>query len=240
MTQTATSARLCAHAGAVKVLRSALAGLYTPERTTSFVPVPHSQIIDLVEDRLGNYGMKIKSEEYAIQNDGMKLFGVMVLTHQTRDDFSFAMGIRTSNDKTMAAQLIAGSQIFVCDNMVFSGEPITWRKHTANLDITNEITDGVKRAIAKFSVLDGRIEELKALPISDIEAKALVVDSVMKGVMTERLIVDVVKTYLNPPHQEFEPRTMWSLHNSYTEVFKKLRPNLAMENTVELGKMFQL
>ena len=39
-------------------------------------------------------------EEYAVSNDGMKVFGVLVL-ETTFDECRFAIGIRNSNDKSM-------------------------------------------------------------------------------------------------------------------------------------------
>lgn len=241
MTQTGTasaSATLCS-GKAVKVSRADLALIRTPERTTSFVPVPHADLVDGIEESLKRHSLSIVKQDYAVQNDGQKLYGVMVLASQT-DEYSFAIGIRTSNDKTLAAQLIAAMQIFVCENGAFSGEPIVWRKHTSGLVIMDEINAGVDKTVLRFGNLSNRVEQLKALPLTDVEAKALVIDSVKKGVIAKTLIMDVVKEWEEPQHPEFEPRNMWSLHNSYTEVFKTLRPNIAMDNAIELGRMFAL
>jgi hypothetical protein len=30
--------------------------------------------------------------------------------------------------------------------------------------------------------------------------------------------------YFNPHHEEFQPRTMWSLSNAFTSAFKELEP----------------
>src|ERR1700678_1762926 len=116
--------------------------------------------------------MAITSQQYAVQGGGVKLYGTMVLKHQIHEDFTFAIGIRTSNDKTMAAQLIAGITVFVCENSMFSGEPIIWRKHTSNLDISAEIENGVERTIARFQSLDTRVAQMKSEKISVTEAKA--------------------------------------------------------------------
>ena len=240
MTQTATATASLSKGAAVEVSRQGLSLIETPERTSSFYPVAHAELVDLIENRLASHGMVIQKERYAVQSNGMKLYGVMILKHQTREDFSFSIGIKTSNDKSLAAQLIAGTNIFVCENGMFSGMPITWRKHTGDLDIASEITDGVNRAVQCFATLDTRISILKETAISVTEAKAFVVDAAMKGVISERLIVDVVKTFIEPPHAEFADPNMWSLHNSFTEVFKTLRPNVAMDNAIELGKMFEL
>lgn len=235
------TATLSAHSGAVEISRANLSTIPTPQRTPSHVPIPHARMVDLIEANLRKAGMLIQSEQYAVQTDGLKLFGTMVLKHQTRDDFNFALGLRTSNDKTIPVQLVAGGHVFVCDNMCFSGEAVTLtRKHTSRIDIAFEITGGVTRALAKFTAFDTRIQELKAINCSDTFAKSKMLDAAIKGVMPLRLLPEVHKHYFEPTHDEFKPRNAWSLHNAFTESFKLLKPNVAMVSNIELGKMFQL
>jgi hypothetical protein len=240
MPQKAT-ATLCAHSGAVKISRGDLVSIPTPPRTLTFTPVPHSLLVDLIEARLDAKGLCISKSEFAVQSDGQKLFAALTLAHQTKDDFSFAMAIRASNDKSMPIELVAGLRVFICDNMALSGDSeILCRKHTSRLDIRGEIFSGVDRAIARFFTLDQRIAALKDASLSDVEAKALILDAAVKEVMPLRLIPSVAKNYLEPPHTEFEPRTQWSLHNAFTESFKELRPNIALDATQELGTLFQI
>jgi len=236
-----TSARLSAHGGAVKIDRDALVTLPTPEGTATHVTVPHNALVGHIENRLAQHKLGIAKSEYAVQSDGNKLFGIITLIHQIQTDFSFALGIRTSNDKRIPVQMIAGTRVFVCDNMAFSGDLITLsRKHTANLDIRSELWGGVDRAVAKFGGLNNRILELKAEEIDDNRAKAMMLDAALKGIMPMRLLPDVNHHYFTPPHEEFAGRNLWSLHNAFTEGFKQLRPNIAMQSNVELGAMFNI
>jgi hypothetical protein len=241
LTMKEVNATLSAHSGAQLVTREALRTVPTPNRTSSHVPIPHIQVVELVESYLSRYGFKIKSEEFAVQTDGLKLFGTMVLSHQTRDDFSFAIGLRTSNDKTIPVQLVVGVSIFVCDNMAFSGDAIMLtRKHTSRIDIKWELQGAVNRAVQRFDGFDNRIQELKTLAISDAGAKSKMLDAAIQNIIPLRLLPAVHKEYFEPRHKDFEPRTAWSLHNAFTESFKLLKPNVAMEANMGLGKMFRL
>ena len=59
-----------------------------------------------------------------------------------------AIGIRTSNDKSLALQLAIGYRVFVCDNMSFAGDLIALRrKHTGNLDLHKEFAEGIGRYV---------------------------------------------------------------------------------------------
>jgi len=80
------------------------------------MPVPHSTLIDLIENNLTSRGFGIMNSEFAIQEGkldgkalvGAKLFATLTLKHQTHDDFAFALGLRAANDKSMAIELVAG------------------------------------------------------------------------------------------------------------------------------------
>jgi hypothetical protein len=61
-------------------------------------------------------------------------------------DYYAALGLRTSNDKSFAIQIAIGARVIVCDNLLLSGELIALkRKHTAGLDLIEELTAGVRR-----------------------------------------------------------------------------------------------
>jgi hypothetical protein len=233
------SGTLIAHAGAVKIERGGLLSLSVPARTLTHRPVAHSTVIDLIEQRLGDHQIFIEKAEYAVMTDGLKLFAALVLKRAV-DDFAFALGLRTSNDKTMAMELVAGARVFVCDNMALSGDAdILCRKHTSLFDPRTAIFAGIDRAVRKFDVLENRIKALKGQALSDLEAKAMICDSVVKGVLPAKMLAPVHKAYFDPPHAEFEARTMWSLQNAYTETAKLIeKPNIALEFSQAVGAMF--
>ena len=237
------SATLCTHKGAVKITRDDLANLSTPPRTLTHTPLAHAQFIDLIEERLEGHKISIARCEVAVMNNGMRLFGTLVLK-RAMDDFAFAMGLRAANDKSMAMELVAGFRVFCCDNMALSGDSeILWRKHTSGLNPRAAIFAGVDKAIRKFDVLQTNVGMLKEAPISDTDAKALIFDALAKGVINQNQVLPIGKEYLEPKHAEFEPRTRWSLHNAFTEVFKEMAvkyPHVALESTQALGSLFAI
>jgi Domain of unknown function (DUF932) len=248
------TATLMAHSGAVKVQRGDLIHIPTPPRTMTFMPVPHFNLVDLIENNLTSSGYGIEKSEYAVQDGkldgkvlcGAKLFATFVLKH-SRTDFAFALGLRASNDKSMAIEMVAGCRVFVCDNMSLCGEAdLMWRKHTNGLDrqtLRMAVGNGVSKAIARFGGFETGINRLKETNISDTEAKANIFDAVVKGVIPQAFLPKVGAAYFEPPHKEFEPRTLWSLHNAYTEVIKNeyaTKPHLVIDTAQSVGAMFAL
>lgn len=248
------TASLVAHCGAFKVQRGDLISIPTPPRTFTFIPVPHVDLVELVEANLTSQGFGIERSEFAVQDgklngkkfNGVKLFATFILKH-VRDEFAFALGLRTSNDMSMSIKMVAGARVFVCDNMSLCGDAdLLCRKHTNGLDKWNlrrTVGAGVGKAIARFGGFEAGINRLKATSITNDQAKANIYDAVVKGVIPQAFLPKVGQAYFEPPYREFEPRNMWSLHNSFTEVIKNeyaTKPHLIIETAQEVGKMFAL
>ena len=152
---------LMTHRGAIKVPKASLYHMQTPARMESWVPVPHSRLIDTIQTVLKSKGLSVKREEYAVMRNDNILFGVMDLTWETSGR-NAALGVRTSNNKSFAIQIAIGARVLVCDNLMLSGELIALkRKHTANLDLVQECSRGIDRYISGYETLNQGIRTLE-------------------------------------------------------------------------------
>src|SRR5258708_38962044 len=111
---------LLTHCGARKVTRDELKTIPVPEGTKTHQPLSHYEIVEVLDEALSFRNLSVVKDEYAVSQDGMKMFGVMDLNYRFTD-CRFSIGMRNSNDKSMRLALTAGYRCFVCDNMAFSG-----------------------------------------------------------------------------------------------------------------------
>jgi hypothetical protein len=49
----------------------------------------------------------------------------------------------------------------------------------------------------------------------------------------------VLEAWEEPKHEEFVPRTAWSLFNAFTEVQKAASPRLQMDGSLKLSTLFR-
>src|SRR5216683_7945647 len=160
--------QLLSHIDTDLVTREQLALVETPDATRSFKPVPHIELIETLEHVLKLNHITIRKEQFALRRDGLTLFGVLHLQYQDTQDGMAALGLRTSNNRTMSIQICAGLQVTVCDNMVFRGDLIALnRKHTAGLHLRTEINHAILRFQDHFGRLTGEIATLKERTLSD-------------------------------------------------------------------------
>jgi hypothetical protein len=214
---------LILHCGANTVQRGELARVRTPVATETWQPIPHEQYVAQIERELPRHGLSVVHQAHALTHDGGRYFGLLQIQNgRNTPAFSWVLGLRNSHDKTLPAGLVAGSQVFVCDNLAFSGEVQISRKHTAFIlrDLPALIGDALGRLLGRFHDQDKRVDRYKACRLSDTDAHDLTIRALDADVICARRIPDVLKEWRAPQHDAFRPRTTWSWFNAVTETLK--------------------
>jgi hypothetical protein len=229
---------LVAHCGARKVTRDELKEMPVPGATKTHQPLPHFQIVEVLEEALSFRHLRVVKDEYAVSEDGMKMFGVMDLD-ASFEGGRFSIGLRNSNDKSMRLALTAGYRVFVCDNMAFSGDfsPLL-HKHTSNLNLTDSIAVAVDRIYRGLDSIANQIKLMRQYGLTDNDARLIIyrafVDRLLKGV-PRQLMTAVHANYFDPGYADFQSRNLWSLSNAFTSAFRSLGPLKQFEATAKLG-----
>jgi hypothetical protein len=179
------NATLLLHCGANLVERDEVYGIQTPEPTSTWYPLPHREVLGEVTIQLDQGKFQIVSEQDALSHKGARYFGTLAIAHvpgeqEVKPDYGFVVGLRNSHDKSYPAGLVAGTQVFVCDNLCFSGEIKISRKHTryAARDLRALTARAVGHLGSRFLGLQKRIEAYKCLELDDAAAHDLVIRAV--------------------------------------------------------------
>lgn len=234
------NATLVAHAGASKVTRLELATIEPPAATNTFQPIAHARLIDQLEEALSFRHIEITREEFAVTQDGMKLFGLLELNSQ-HEGVRFAIGLRNANDKSMRLGMVAGYRVFCCDNMSLSGDfkPLL-AKHSKNFDLIEAVSMGVDRIQRGWQPLREAIEFKRRHTLSNDDARSLIYRAFMENKIPVKLLRAVHREFfIAPSYEEFKQQTVWSLENAFTTAFKELKPAQQYQATAKLGKFLQ-
>jgi hypothetical protein len=150
--------------------------------------------------------------------------------------YGWVVDLRNSHDKVFPAGLVAGSNVFCCDNLAFSGEVRISRKHTKNAwrDLRHLTARAVGQLGDRFMALDRRIEAYRGEPMPDWAAHDLVIRATDCRAITPSQIPAVLGEWREPQHEDFRPRTLWSLFNSFTEVYKGQNPATTLKRSQAL------
>src|SRR5580658_2017453 len=204
-----------------KLTREQLALVATPAGTATHRPVPHAEVVSALVDTLGLRHIAPVREEYAVSKDGMKMFGIVEL-ETTFQGCRFAIGLRNSHDKSMRLALTVGYRVLVCENMAFSGDftPVL-AKHSKNFNLIHSLEIGVSDMQRNFAPMTEQVNRWRDSQLTDLSARLIIYQAFIEAEIDipKHLAVSVHKLYFNPEHEEFTPRTLWSLSNAFTSAF---------------------
>jgi Domain of unknown function (DUF932) len=209
--------------------------------TATHKTVPHVEVVNALVETLGFRHIAPVREEYAVSRDGMKLFGIMEL-ETTFEGCRFAIGIRNAHDKSMRLAMTAGYRVFICDNMAFSGDftPVL-AKHSKNFNLTHALEIGVSDMQRNFDGMVRQVDRWRDSRLTDVSARMIIYQAFIEAEtdFPKHLARPIHDLYFNPQHEEFGPRTMWSLSNAFTSAFKQLDPVPQFRATAQLGPFLE-
>jgi hypothetical protein len=213
----ATSA-LVTHCGARLVERAELERVEAPPATATWFPVRHATVIDTVSQSLTASGFEVKAAKFALSRGDARMFSTIDLATPLGSGVSLAVGVRNSTDKSLPLGFIAGSRVFVCDNLAFRSELLVRRKHTrfGQERFAEAICQAV-RSLTQFQEAEAeRIRRMRSFELSSVRAESLMLRAYEDGVVSHRLLPRVIKEWREPSFEEFSERTLWSLFNAFT------------------------
>lgn len=202
-----------------RVTEAEVRAVVIPEPTHSHIPIAHDRFLDLMEDSIDKLGVPIINREYSLAKEKQQLFGVWQVGNLT-NGMSLALGFRNSHDKTLAAGIVAGTRVLVCDNLCFSGEFIALRRHTMNLmrDLPPMISEALEVGIEKGNEFVEWHKKLKEYETGKYEMKLLHYEAMEKRIVKPSTFVDVKETL--EMYKEKEGENLYAFHGALTESLK--------------------
>ena len=210
------------HAGARIVSFEELETIPAPESTKTWFPVPHIDVVSVACELLNDADFRIDRLTLAVARDDHRMFATLDLKSEVDPGVCLSVGVRSSTDKSFPLTLVAGSRVFVCDNLAFFGDINVTRKHTRNG--AERWEEGIAGAISELddfiAAERDRVELLRSLHVGDVLAHHIILMAMMEDTVNPVQAREVCHQWHEPAHDEFRPRNAWSLMNAFTEVMK--------------------
>jgi hypothetical protein len=232
--------RLMLHCGARHVESDELALVKAPPPEGRWYPLSHISVLNRVKETLAEAGYAVIREQLALSRHDARFFGTIDLQSKIVQGVTLAAGVRNSIDRSLPIGFIAGTRTFVCDNLAFRSELLVKRKHTLNGERT--FAQGIAQAVMSlndFKETEGaRIEKMRDRELKPEQADSLILQSFERGIITAPALPRVIKEWKESAYEEFQPRTMWSLYNAFTNALRERavkQPTTFAVQTMRLG-----
>ena len=248
---------LCLHSGAEAVQRENLIEIPVPSATKTYCPVEHFKLLNTIEESAIGAGHVIDSLEIGIQSakrgddviPGAKMFSIMRLKSDGDtggDNLRLDIGIRNSYDKSVAVGIVAGASVFVCDNMMITGEIQAVRKHTPNVwqDVLPMVTAVLLMANKQHEIDQAMREAFMRHGIETRMGMDLLGKMAAHGFISyaggnSSMFALALQQWQEPTYEEFQERNIWSLYNACTFGTKKSTMSNAMLDNAKVTCFFR-
>jgi hypothetical protein len=207
---------LMMHRGGREVTRDDLATLPAPVSLGRFHrPIPHVEVVDAILETFGR-SFEIQKTAFGVSRDGGKLFGLITATDGQ------SLGFRSSTDESLAIKGVAGQTVFVCDNLVLSGEDFVFsHKSTLNATLGAIIGDGVLAYLTARINLEAAVARMKERELEFPGASELFVCMILKAVVPAVYVSEAVRNYFQPEGKpDCQPRSVYGVHNALTRALR--------------------
>ena len=233
-----------------KVDLDTLKEIELPKQTKSYIPVSHVDFINNTKDIANRVLDKhtLYSEQYGIARDGKQMFGTLTYkesfqtdgTEHPHKDIGLSIGLRNSYDKSMSLGLCSGASVFVCENLMMTGEVVVMRMHKGNIidELKGLIFNALLKSEDKFATIHADSQKLKTIDITDNVAYNMMGRLYGYGVLSERQLPVMKREWQKPKYDSFIKRDAWSLYNAGTEALKTTPPMNRMKKHIEMHNMF--
>jgi len=220
-----------------------LAAVETPKPSETWFPISHLEIIKEVLEQARNSGYSLRRSQFGLSKDHNQMFGVIDLFDTDNPSYRWSIGIRNSHDKSIAAGIVAGQRVIVCDNLLFSGELKAVRKHTKNHHFCQEVIRDVFIQIPKqWELMSKRLDNLQHEIISDDDAVLKIVQAAESKIIASNEIVPILREFRKPSFPEFNEikNTSYNLLMSFTEKAKQYPVQKAESYYPKLARFFSV
>jgi hypothetical protein len=210
-----------------------------PKPTKTWFPIKHSTVFDTVTEILTQRNYEIKKTQLAVSRNGQRMFGCLDLSRELVDgEVGLSVGIRNSVDKSLPLGFVAGSRVFVCDNLAFCSDLIVKFKHTLNGEyrFLDEIMTAVDRLPGFINEESRNIRDLKNTEIGEEQVSHIMLSAYRQDIIPARLFPSLVHEV-----DRNDPRTCWQLYNNFTSVMRDMQVTNSerfVQKTMLLNNLF--
>lgn len=202
--------------------RSTVMAVPQPSFTSTWHPVSHAEVLRALFASAEANNVEIVSEKHSLASNGSNLFSTFTINGDglvNPPGIRFQLGLRNSLNKTMAIGITTGTHVVVCSNMMFTGEFITFRKHTNGLDLQElylMMGYAVYQSVQKLQKLADWHESMKGYLLWKNEHKGLIFDAMRRGAVAPSKFDAWCDAY--DEERKLNGETLFSWHGAGTRV----------------------
>lgn len=226
----------------MNVTRDFLFNIALPEKTESYSPVSHKNILDATYEQLDRHDLRVISEGFNSNRAGTEVIGYLDINHPALETLGMRLAFRNSYDKSMSVAFAAGSVVWICGNGMVSGEIQYIRKHTGGVvqELNEKIVTTINQLGEHFDRMIRHSEQLHNIEMSkrqyaELMGRLFIIDKLVNP--TQMNIIS--REIDTPSFESFQDMNAWSLYNHVTYSLKESHPTTYLQQHTEFHNFMQ-
>lgn len=219
-----------------------LRGIQLPQETSTYKPVSHGQLIDLISESVHQAGFKIGENTFTTAREGNVANARYSISNVKDDEMGLQIGWQNSYDKSLTLKFAIGAHVFICQNgMVVGDMGALKRKHTGDIQsfTPQMITESIKKAGDTFELIQTQRELLKTVEIDTRTAAELVGRMIVEENFIQSTQLNIIRHELKTPTFDYNSdNSLWQLYQHTTFAMRDIHPSLWMKNHMSAHEFF--
>lgn len=227
-----------------------------PWNNGTYTPISNKSIMDLMDEKLRELDLRIKSEEYhtTTSHEGL-IKGVIgkYYISSSNDEFGHEIMFRNSYDKSMSFAFCSGVVTWICQNGACSGDYVYKRVHKGTFDdenssstwydILDNINTGFNNIQESYETTVFQLNQLKKFEIGPTDTYNILGELFFDKQVITITQMSIIKRELEKSvhfkHLGDKDFTAFDLYENCTESLKQSHPISMIHDFVTLHKLFE-
>ena len=221
--------------------RQEVMSIPAPPFTSSWHPFSHADVIRAIHIGTEVNSLDITNERYDLTGGGDNMFASYTVRGSElapNPDATYQIGFRNSIAKQMAIGITVGTHVMVCSNMCFSGDYITFRKHTSGLDLDEMFgitISAVRRIKDRLTEMMYWQDCLRMHYVTPDDVKCLTYDAMDKGVFAPSKFNKFKESWKN--EAKLHGPSLYAWHGANTRVLRENSMSIVAQRTPILNQI---
>lgn len=225
-------------------------------------PIPYIEIATSLVDAVGRAGLTVKGTQWAVGKyrnvlnhagqmvrvDNAEMVGLVSVEGgglPELRDADWQIAYQGSQAEHIAQRLMAGKELFVCDNLaLMGGEMVLKKKATTGLfDIAGLFDEAVLRFLGQAAQIGATEQTLKMRRCDDTGAYEMAAKAVMQNVVPAKSLKQILGNWHAAEKQAVDmadcyDRTQYGLYNCFTRSIREQPLMQLTANSAKIGRYF--
>lgn len=208
-----------------------------PEKTSTYTPVPHIDIINGIKAKIGGTNF---TEKYKQNGDGSVVVGTFTLQENTQINGQISF-INSYNKRTKLG-IITGAETFVCTNGMAIGELVQLRKHTGVVPLDDFIVKGLENLQKDHVEVIKLMEQWKWITMSKKDMAELTGRLFIEDrVLSTSELTKLRKEISTPSYNYDAPEdSLYSFYQHCTHAIKEVHPTRFINTHKKIKERLEL